>query len=226
MNYAIKNYKMTIDFNKLIDNYLSRGSSLKQIGRYYPSEIGGCVRKVWFSYKKPKKTDKEVIKIFHTGNMMHEFITDVLKSEKNKDINLLRTEFPIKIEQENFLISGKIDDIILAKIENKEVLIEVKSTKYLPKEVNKSHVIQLQLYMHATNIHEGLILYVQKNDLQTKWFDINYDKKEIEKIFKKFELLHQALINDEIPEAEARLDKEKEWLCNNCEYFEECLESD
>jgi len=215
-----------IDFNELIDNYLSRKHRPKKIGRYYPSEIGGCIRKTWFSYKKPKETKKEIIKIFHTGNMVHDFINDVLKSDKNKHIELLKTEFPIKIEQKNFLISGRIDDIILAKIENRKVLIEVKSTKFLPKEPNENHIIQLQLYMHGTGIHNGIVLYVQKNDLQTKWFNIKYSEQEIERIIGRFDILHKALSEDSIPEPEARLDDNKAWMCKNCDYTEECLEED
>ena len=122
---------MEIDFNKLIDNYFSREFKSKKIGRYYPSEIGGCLRKTWFSYKFPKETDKEVIKIMEAGNIIHEFIVEVLKSDKNDDIELLETELPFTIDEGDFTISGRIDNIILTKINNKKVLIEVKSTKSL-----------------------------------------------------------------------------------------------
>ena len=44
-----------INFNKLIDKYLVREYKPKEIGRYYPSEIGSCLRKVWYSYKNPKE---------------------------------------------------------------------------------------------------------------------------------------------------------------------------
>ena len=64
-----------IDFNKLIDSHLTKESYPKKIGRYYPSEIGGCLRKTWFSYKIPKQPEPELLRFFQAGNMLHEFIT-------------------------------------------------------------------------------------------------------------------------------------------------------
>lgn len=213
-----------IDFNELIDNYLKREPKPKSIGRYYPSEVGGCMRKVWFSYKKPKQKDKDVLKIFEAGNRMHGFISDVIMSEKNPHIELLETEIPFKISIDDFTVSGRIDDLILLKINNKKYLVEVKSTKYLPKEPNKSHVMQLQLYMHAKNIPDGIILYIQKDNLQTKWFNIEYNKDETEKILERFKKLHDSLVKDAIPEAEAKKIEEDLWMCDYCEYRDECDE--
>ncbi|MEM3113180.1 MAG: CRISPR-associated protein Cas4 [Candidatus Pacearchaeota archaeon] len=213
---------MNIDFNKLIDNYFSRERRTKKIGKYYPSEIGGCLRKTWFSYKYPKEPDKEVVRIMEAGNIMHEFVADVLQSEKNADIELIEKELPFTISEGEFLISGRIDNIILTKIDNKKVLIEVKSTKFLPKEPNENHISQLQLYMYATGIHDGIILYMQKDNLQSVWFEINYNDKKVKEIIKRFHGLHYSLKEDKIPPAEAKIIKAKNWMCDYCEYKEEC----
>lgn len=211
-----------IDFNKLIDNHLEREISHKQIGRYYPSEIGGCLRKTWYSYKQPKPTETKLMRIFHAGDMLHEFIEEVITSEKNPEVELLEAEFPIKIQEKDFTISGRIDSIILAKIENRKVLIEIKSCKYLPKEFRTEHEMQLQLYMHATQISDGIILYVQKDNLQTIWFDILYNEKKVKEILKRFQNLHSSLTQDKIPEAEAKHDEEMLWLCEKCPWKNEC----
>lgn len=213
---------MSVDFNKLIDKYLEREYKPKSIGRYYPSEIGGCIRKTWFSYKKPKQTDVKLTRIFQAGNMLHEFITEVIKSEKNKEVELIRSEMPIEIKGKDFIVSGRIDNLVLVKIDNKMTLVEVKSTKFLPKEYNKEHEVQLQLYMMALGVHEGIILYIQKDNLETKAFNIKYDKKISEKIMEKFEKLHKALIENEIPEAEAKKEKDKKWMCDYCSWKGEC----
>ncbi len=211
-----------IDFNKLIDNYFSRDSRKKSIGRYYPSEIGGCLRKTWFSYKIPKEIGKDVIRIFEAGNMIHEFISEVLKSEKNPEIELIETELPFIIDKKDFKISGRIDDIILAKIHNQKALIEVKSSKFLPREPNENHVSQLQLYMEATGINQGIILYIQKDNLQASWFNINYNEKKVEDIMQRFGSLDHYLKLNKVPPAEAKLKKEKNWMCSFCEYKDEC----
>ena len=215
-----------VDFNKLIDSHLARGSSYKKIGRYYPSEIGGCLRKTWYSYKDPQPIDTALVRIFEAGNMLHEFVGEVIKSEKNPEIELLQTEMPVKLEQENFLISGRIDNLILVKIENKKVLVEVKSCKYLPRELKKEHEMQLQLYMHASKVYDSILLYVQKDNLQTRWFDIGYDKEKIQEILKRFQTLHFSLTENKIPEAEAKHNEEMQWLCGKCPWKKECWKRD
>ena len=211
-----------VDFNKLIDSHLARGVYSKKPGRYYPSEIGGCIRKVWYSYKNPKPTDTDLIRIFQAGNMLHEFVEEVIKSEKNPHIKLLGAEVPIKIKTPDFLISGRIDNLILAKIDNKVVLVEVKSCKYLPKELRKEHEMQLQLYMHGSGVEDGLLLYIQKDNLQTISFEIKYSKEKAEKIIDRFYTLHLSLLENNIPEAEAKNSEDKKWMCNNCPWKEEC----
>lgn len=211
-----------IDFNELIDKHLWREFRPKSVGRYYPSEVGGCLRKTWFSYKSPKKTDTELLRIFEAGNMLHEFVTDVIRSGKNDNVELVKSEMPIKIEEKEFLISGRIDNLVLVKVESKMVLVEVKSTKFLPKERKPEHEMQLQLYMKATGVHNGLILYVQKDNLQTKTFEVKYSKKKGDAIIERFGVLHKALTGDKMPEAEAKQDDNKAWMCKYCGWAEEC----
>lgn len=216
-----------IDFNKLIDNYLAREYKPKSIGRYYPSEIAGCMRKTYFSYKNPKPIDTKLNRIFEAGNMLHEFVTEVIRSEKNnKEIQLIKSELPVEIKEKEFIISGRIDNLVLVKIcennECKQVLVEVKSAKFLPKEHRKEHETQLQLYMKALGVKEGIILYIQKDNLQVKSFDIKFSKKEADRIIERFQELHKSLVSGKIPEAEAKLDEEKSWMCEYCQYKGEC----
>jgi len=213
-----------IDFNKMTENYLERESKIKTIGRYYPSEIGSCMRKIWYSYKYPKKTDAELAKIFEMGNIVHDFVVEVLKSEKNKNVELISVEVPFKQQIEGFVISGRIDDLILIKDKNKKILVEVKSTKSLAyiKEAQQSHRMQLQLYMHATKVHSGIVLYVEKNTLQSSVFEVSYSEEEAQGIIKRFKNLHSSLKNDLLPIAEAKKLEGKEWQCRFCEYSEKC----
>jgi len=212
------------DFNEMTSRYIARESRPKQIGRYYPSEIGGCMRKVWYSYYYPRKTEPELLKIFHMGNMVHDFVVDVLKSEKNENVQLLQSEFPLKIQEPDFLISGRVDDLVLVKASGKTVVVEVKSTKSIDfvKEASESHVMQLQLYMHATGIHNGVVLYIDKGNLQSKQFEVNYDKEHVERILKRFGEMHQLLTSKLLPMDEAKREKGKEWMCRFCEYADKC----
>jgi CRISPR/Cas system-associated exonuclease Cas4 (RecB family) len=213
-----------IDFNQLIDKYLHREVRPRAEGRYYPSEIGGCIRKIWYGYKQPKERPTDVIKIFQMGNMIHDFIADVLRSEKNPEIELLKTEVPFRENIDDFMISGRVDDLLMIKSSGRTVLVEVKSTKMvsMAKEPQPSHVMQLQVYLHFLKLRYGMIVYVEKNTLQTKWFNVEYDEAAAEDAIKRFRRLHLAVSKNEMPEPEARITSGKEWECSYCDWKDEC----
>ena len=214
-----------IDFDKLIETHLKRERKQKQIGRYYPSEIGSCIRKVWYSYKYPLEIEPDRLKVFEIGNILHEFIIQVFKSEKNADlIKFLNSELPFKLEQKDFVISGRLDDIVVATEDSRKIIIEVKSIKDVRfvNKPNKHHVMKLQFYMHVTGIKNGILLYVDKTNLKTKAFEIPYDEKHSMDILKRFSSLHELLKKDVLPIDEAKRSKETVWMCNMCEYRAKC----
>ncbi len=213
-----------IDFNELIDEHLEREKSEKKIGRYWPSEVGGCLRETWFKYKKPKKTPVESLRHFEVGNMVHDFIVEVLESEDNSDVELLKSELPCRLDRENYVISGRVDDVVLVKSEGKTWLVEVKSTKNLNycEEPKKDHEMQLMFYMHSTGIRNGALLYLQKYDLEAKTFEVEYSEEKSQEVLERFDKLHESLTNDKIPEPEAKKNEEIKWKCRYCDYKEEC----
>ena len=213
---------MDIDFDKMIDNYLRREYKKKEIGKYRPSEIVSCLRKVWFSYLYPKEISKEVIRIFEAGNILHDFIAKVLKSEKNPEVELLMNEVPIEIKKDDFTIFGKIDDLILIRIGDRKALVEVKSCKELPESPKMMNIQQIQLYMDSIKVYEGYLLYVEKNTLKTRAFKINYNKEIVNALMEKFDTLHKCLKNNVPPIPEGKIFKNLNYLCKNCEWKNEC----
>lgn len=215
---------MTIDFNSMIDNHLAREHYPKKMGRYYPSEIGRCLRKIWYSYKYPKEVKPDLLKIFELGNILHDFVVEVLKSEKNPNVELLKYELPVKMDMGDFTISGRVDDLILLKDKGENVLVEVKSIKNIAyaKNPQSSHKTQLQFYMHASNVHKGMLLYIDKTTLQSKVFPINYNEEEAVQIVKRFDVLHDYLMNNKLPASEAKDDADTKWMCKYCEYTDRC----
>ncbi len=213
-----------IDFNRMIDNHLKREHKPKGIGRYYPSEIGMCLRKIFYSYKFPLELKPDLVKIFELGNIMHDFVVHVLKSDKNPHVQLLKSEFPFKQDIDDFTVSGRIDNLLLVKADNKEILVEVKSSTDIGfiREAAPHNVVQLQLYMHILGVHNGVLLYIDKKNLQSKVFDIQYKEDEAKKIIERFRLLHKSLVSDTIPEPEARASSRTIWMCRYCEYNDKC----
>ncbi len=213
-----------IDFNELIERYLEREIEEKKIGKYYPSEIGKCLRNLYYSYKYPMKVGPRLLKIFELGNIMHDFIVKVLQSDKNPEVELIGAEVPIKLDMGDFVISGRIDDLIVLKSNGEKVLVEVKSCRDIRKVASpqNAHLIQLQFYMHVTGIKQGILLYVDKGTLETKSFNVSYDPYWSELIIERFKILHESLTKDILPKPEAKLIPELSWMCDFCEYREKC----
>jgi len=213
-----------IDFDKLFNDFVFREHKPKSIGRYYPSEVGTCIRKLYYSYKFPKQIKPDLLKIFEMGNILHDFVVRVLRSEKNKDIELLSWEMPFKLDMENFQISGRVDDLLVIKVSGKTVLVEVKSCGMLRavKKPSRHHIMQLQLYMHATGVHNGILLYIEKNNLQTKVFTIDFDELVVKETLDRFNELHESLITNTVPVAEAKQNGDIKWMCKGCEYVDKC----
>jgi len=215
-----------LNFDEMIDKHITREFRAKEQGRYYPSEIGGCLRKVWYSYKDPKPVHLDLQKIFEVGNILHDFVAQVLSSERNPEVELIKSEMPFKIEMKGFLISGRIDDLLLVKASGKEILVEVKSTANLdyvdgPKPENE---MQLQLYMHATGVHNGILLYIDKRNLKTKVFTVPFKEVIAAEALDRFNKLHNFLSQNNLPEAEGRFSREEEigWMCDKCDWRSHC----
>lgn len=213
-----------IDFDRMIDDYLKREHRPRGIGKYYPSEIGGCMRKTWYGYKHPQETKADLIRIFEIGEIIHDFVVDVLKSEKTPEVELIGAEVPFKINMKDYVVSGRVDDLILVKADGKKMLIEVKSTGnidyvHYPKLNNE---LQLIFYMFATKIHNGALLYVDKRNLKSKIFEVKYEEARAVEVISRFNNLHKSLVEGLLPKPEAKLDEETEWMCRYCEYKDKC----
>jgi CRISPR/Cas system-associated exonuclease Cas4 (RecB family) len=213
-----------IDFDKLFDDFVFREHRPKAVGKYYPSEVGTCIRKLYYSYKFPKQIKPDLLKIFEVGDILHDFVVRVLRSEKNKDVELLKWEVPVKIDFEGFQVSGRVDDLLMIKHSGKNVLVEVKSCSFLSyvKAPQRHHVMQLQLYMHGTGVHNGILLYIEKNDLKTKVFTIDFDEIIVKEAIDRFRELHESLITNSIPVAEAKHNGDIKWMCKGCKYKDRC----
>ncbi len=217
---------MPVDFNRLIEKHLEHDSShQRRIGSYYPSEAGNCMRKAWYSYKYPQPTDPKKGKYFYLGNLLHDFMAEVLESPKNTEVKLLEKEVSLKINQPNFVVSGRLDDIFMLTADGRKFILEVKSTSSkldwmdAPQD---AHVMQLQLYMHAHEIKEGIILYLEKNSLESKWFQVKYDPAVADGVLARFSALDGLLKSGALPEPEAKRRPDWNWMCKYCEYFDRC----
>jgi len=209
--------------NNIIDNFLDREEKEKEPFSFYPSEIPYCQRKNYYSRKAPIPFDKKTKRIFHTGNLYHNFITYLLK-HNFEDTKLLDSERSVTIIAEpeyDVDIRGRLDNLVLINLDNEKgekekTIFEVKSSSSIQflKEPQKHHVMQLTPYLRALQLKKGYIVYVEKNTLQTKVFPVKYDKEIFLNVVKRARDLAKHLRENTLPEAEGKV--LKDWQCKYC----------
>ena len=217
-----------IDVGNIIDEYLNEESRPKRIGAYYPSEIGMCMRRSYYSYFISKPTEPTALRIFALGNNVHEFIAKALK--ESDTLTLVEEEKPIKVEykdqETSFIIYGRIDDYIETK-NGKKIIIEAKSTGDITKviEPDPKHKMQISLYLGAQPADYGILVYADKKNLEIKQFKVEYNEEEYKKVMERFKDLDYHLKNKMLPPAEYYFDNKKVWECKYCPYDKECMQA-
>jgi CRISPR/Cas system-associated exonuclease Cas4 (RecB family) len=218
-----------VDIGAIVDEFLNEESRPKTIGAYYPSEIGMCIRRSYYSYLAPKPTEKGALRIFALGNNLHSFIAEALKN--SKEFSLVEEEKPVKIEYKNdgysFNIYGRIDDYVVTRSTNKKIIIEAKSVSDIVKinEPEPKHMMQIMLYLSAEQADYGILVYADKKNLEIRQFRVDFDDTLYEKIITRFKDLDLHLRKKRIPPAEYYFDQKNVWQCKYCPYFNECMQA-
>jgi CRISPR-associated exonuclease Cas4 len=208
-------------FTELILKYLKSQKKDRIIGKYYPSELPWCLRKIYYDYTIGKDKDLESKLVMVSGTLMHSFISDVLKYAKSEGINVqseVEYEYEIPLEDVkvagslkkpaggvfSIVISGRADNIILLKSSNSEdtYVVEVKSKSKLPDEPRVEHIMQLNFYLHFNPGAKGYLLYITRDGFNMRAFEVNYNEELFKKLVDRAIILHNHIINNTLPDAE------------------------
>jgi CRISPR/Cas system-associated exonuclease Cas4 (RecB family) len=218
--------------DKIIEEFFDREIEERKIGVYYPSDLSyPCLRRNYFEYKIPKKYEIAKLKIFQSGDLVHAWFRDVLfKNYVSSDI-LREFDFEGKLSFScaDFEIRGRFDDFIILKWDGEPILIEVKTVRdlrFFKSEMKKHHMMQLNFYMRVMGIEKGFLVYIDRATLQHKVFEHKLDEKLFQEIVKRAEKLHKCLIENKLPPAEGKIEKEKGWICSYCLWRLECLKEE
>ena len=103
-------------------------------------------------------------------------------------------------------------------------LIEVKSVRNITyiRSPKPHNIMQFMFYLNRFNMTKGFIIYVDRRDLSFKIFEVDYDAKVFIELVDRAKRLHEFLLKDELPYAEARANKDMQWQCSFCNFREEC----
>jgi CRISPR-associated exonuclease Cas4 len=227
-----------IDLNNEINEYLTKRQEENKhelvIGKYSPSLLPMCLRRQYFEYIYPQEVSIEKQKIFEMGNVIHSKIAEILSKSKNIKVHIEERSLTLMNPAYDFIISGRLDNFIIMKEGGKNIIIEVKSAKalqtYDPEtrtfnpmtEPKHDHVSQLNLYLYALPNSEGTLLYVNKNTLETKQFNVKPDKEMLNESFQRAQTLDTHLKTKTFPVAEAKMNPDTNWQCKYCEFVQSC----
>ncbi len=218
-----------IDIGEIIDEFLEEEARPKRVGVYFPSEIGMCIRRSYYSYGLPKPTERSALRIFALGNSVHSFIAEALKA--SKEFSTVEEEKPIKIQHNgpdgSFSIYGRIDDYVVTKAGSKKIIIEAKSVGDINRveKPEMKHVMQIMLYLAAQEADYGILVYADKKNLEIRQFRVDYDDGLYRKVMSRFEELDSHLKRKKLPRAEYYFDADKVWECKYCPYFQDCMQA-
>ncbi len=204
---------------ELIDKfYLDRQKSKEQKS-FYISEAGKCPRQIFFKFKNAprKEFEPHFLRLFDHGDHMHKLIMKPLLS--TREIHVVCSEIDIPPQE---MVRGRADAII-SDGRNLYVL-DIKSMNSMvfrnlaePKEEN---VTQLQLYLHYFKIPKGILLYVDKDKLELKEFEVGYNKFLAEKVLSALAVLKKQIDANLVP---ARIESyPKGWQCQYCQFRAVC----
>jgi len=197
------------ELDKEIDKYLdSQTQDAAERSYFYVSELGKSKKDIYNSIvnKKPFDANARVKRILENGNKVHErYLT-------------LFAEMGILVAAEinavsNDLIHGRLDALITDRKRN--YVVEIKSTSMWSfnklTKPSTPHMLQVQFYMYYTNIHQGFVLYENKNDQNIKCFYVELNKELVENTIKELKELKIMIKNRQEPKNEPLLMEDLEY---------------
>lgn len=164
------------------------------------------------------------------GTFAHDQIQGILEQQGI----LVESETGINIEDPP--IFGYLDAIV--NLNNENLVVEIKTTRsesFAYKETSRkpsvNHLIQLLIYLEATGIQRGFLLYLNKNDQTFLVIPVEMDKdnrKILDDVFAWLRQVRKAYEDDVTPKRPFRKSKETglpdNKICNACPVQKACFE--
>lgn len=191
----------------------------KEQTSFYLSEAGKCPRSVFFKFKNVPAKEKEAhfLRLFDHGEHMHQLIMRALVS--TRDIHVVASEVDIPPQQ---LVRGRADAIVSDK--KQLYVLDIKSMNSMVfrsmSEAKPENIDQLQLYLHYFEISKGILLYVNKDNLDLKEYIFDYNKNRAEFLLKGLADLRDKINSDILPVRIAGYPND--WQCRFCSYKNTC----
>lgn len=204
-----------VDVNRIVLDHLmklnlskktSMNKAMPRIDDFSVSQSSyDCYRKIFFEMQYPRTSNENSLGRFAVGDIIDEIMKNAFMSMGGSPGSFCRKEY-----LERFSIRGEPD------IEFPDIIIEVKSVspfawKYVAGgkdrvgniiigEPKIQHVRQLNTYLDIKGLEDGLILYVNKDDLKLKPFKIKHSEGLMMQTVGRCATVHSAIWNGKVPD--------------------------
>lgn len=200
---------LALALTKAIDESIEKGltGKFKKIGGFHPSNTNDCARYLVYQFRGiyiPSDVSARLQRIFDNGHATHERLYGYFE----KMGILIADEVPVNTvlnwkDKYEVPIEGTTDGLINW---NGEKIIELKSIadagfaqRRLFNKPKADHYKQIQIYMAATGVDSGFVIYENKNTQQILTFEIHKDEEFLDKLFKKYAKIYKAYKDDKLP---------------------------
>ena len=227
---------------------IHRINSEKRGGRIGISQIGSCGRQLRYQMEHTKRlawSDRQTL-ILEMGTLIHKLFNKLIRNPRlgNPSKNItshfsvgdIDREFQIQLGTRHTIL-GHVDAIIhrlcppcdAHKDSPEKTILEVKScgdyswSTSVSGRISKQYLAQINGYMYASGIHNGLFIFVHKSTGKIHLKEVTYDPELITGLIKKLEALYRIQSSeytkrDFQPNDAGILPFE----CNYCPYTAQC----
>jgi hypothetical protein len=191
-----------IDSALLLSNQIDteeHNSRAEGLVTFPPNMISKCEREIVYHLLRLPVTpvyDPQILRIFDNGHAVHERLLKYLAFDGSLK------EHELKVYDEENRIKGYIDAIITLDEDDLTIVGQYPGEPYVIAEFKSAnsnecywiekndmpsdkYVWQIQLYMHITGIHKGVILIERKDDQKIFEYWVNYDPQLVELLLDK-----------------------------------------
>jgi CRISPR/Cas system-associated exonuclease Cas4 (RecB family) len=202
-------------------------------GKFHPSALGGCARKLWYAFtmtppqhRIPAKTRR----VFDHGHAVHDWQQRELREALNVTDADVRITFDdeVRITDTDFArtwnIAGSADGLITLTAGDREpvrVIYELKtmakaSWTTLSRPLEK-HVLQASVYAEALGATHIVFQYYCKDADVSKFFYVEKRQEDVDAVCETLTMVLDTLSAGTSP---ARVSSR--WECQSCQYYYTC----
>lgn len=199
-------------------------------GVYHASQSLRCPRK-WYYRDMDVVTEwpsRDWSDIFRRGDTVEDWVVTRLSDTFEHVGNAL----PVRIEEDDFYVTGSSDPFMLDEHGDISALTEVKSTSTdLNGIPSDSHVAQLNMYLSAIGLPFGFLVYVRTEDhadeeyiviKEVEVVRVNQSEELLSWCMTAFDIYHEHRIDESFPPAFPMKRNE----CGRCDYRALCMRND